>query len=35
MLPLEAKLTPVTISPTIATIKLYGLNLRLGMGLLI
>jgi type IV secretory pathway TrbD component len=36
-LPLEAKLTLVTISPTIATTKLYGLRLRirLGMGLLI
>jgi hypothetical protein len=35
MLPLEAKLTLVTICPTIATMKLYGLRLRLGMGLLI
>jgi type IV secretory pathway TrbD component len=34
-LPLEAKLTLVTISATIATIKLYGLRLRLEMGLLI
>jgi hypothetical protein len=32
-LPLEAKLILVTISPTIATMKLYGLRLRLGMGL--
>jgi hypothetical protein len=35
MLPLEAKLTLVTISPTIAIMKFYGLRLRLGMGLLI
>jgi type IV secretory pathway TrbD component len=34
-LPLEAKLTLVTISTTIATMKLYGLRLRLGIGLLI
>jgi hypothetical protein len=34
-LPLDAKLTLVAISPTIATMKLYGLRLRLGMGLLI
>jgi hypothetical protein len=34
MLPLQAKLTLVTISPTIATMKPYGLKLRLGMGLL-
>jgi hypothetical protein len=34
-LPLEAKLTLVTISPTIATMKLYGLRPRLEMGLLI
>jgi hypothetical protein len=33
-LPLEAKLILVTISPTIATMKLYGLRLRLGIGLL-
>jgi hypothetical protein len=33
MLPLEAKLTLVTISPTIVTMKLYGFRLRLGMGL--
>jgi hypothetical protein len=32
---LEAKLTLVTISPTIATMKLYGFRLRFGMGLLI
>jgi hypothetical protein len=32
---LEAKLTLVTISPTIATMKLYGFRLRLRMGLLI
>jgi hypothetical protein len=34
MLPLEAKLTLVTIYPTIVTMKAYGLRLRLGMGLL-
>jgi hypothetical protein len=34
-LPLDAKLTLVAISPTIATMKIYGLRLRLGMGLLI
>jgi hypothetical protein len=33
-LPLKAKLTLVTISSTIGTMKLYGLRLRLGMGLL-
>jgi hypothetical protein len=33
-LPLEAKLILLTISPTIATMKLYGLRLRLEMGLL-
>jgi hypothetical protein len=33
-LPLEAKLILVTIFPTIATMKLYGLRLRLRMGLL-
>jgi hypothetical protein len=33
-LPLEAKLILVTISPTIATMKLYRLRLRLGMRLL-
>jgi hypothetical protein len=33
--PLKAKLTLVTISPTIDTMKNYGLRLRLGMGLLI
>jgi hypothetical protein len=32
MLPLEAKLIPVTLFPTIATMKLYGLRLRLRMG---
>jgi hypothetical protein len=35
MLPLKTKFTLVTISPTIATMKLYGLRVRLGMGLLI
>jgi hypothetical protein len=33
-LPLEAKLTLVTLSPTIVTMKSYGLRLRLGMGML-
>jgi hypothetical protein len=33
-LPLEAKLILVTLFPTIATMKLYGLRLRLRMGLL-
>jgi hypothetical protein len=33
-LPLETKLTLVTISPTIEIMKVYGLRLRLGMGLL-
>jgi hypothetical protein len=33
-LSLEAKLTLVIISPTIVTMKPYGLRLRLGMGLL-
>jgi hypothetical protein len=33
-LPLEAKLILATIFPTIATKKIYGLRLRLGMGLL-
>jgi hypothetical protein len=33
-LPLEVKLILVTISPTIITMKLYGLRLRLRMGLL-
>jgi hypothetical protein len=33
-LPFEAKLILVTIISTIATRKLYGLRLRLGMGLL-
>jgi hypothetical protein len=33
-LPLEAKLILVTIFPTIVTMKLYGIRLRLGMGLL-
>jgi hypothetical protein len=33
-LPLEEKLILVTISPTIATMTLYGLRLRLEMGLL-
>jgi hypothetical protein len=33
--PLEAKLIFVVISPTIATMKPYGLRLRLGMGLFI
>jgi hypothetical protein len=32
---LEAKLTLVTISPTIVTMKAFGLSLRLGMGLLL
>jgi hypothetical protein len=32
MLRLEAKLTLVAISPTIVTMKPYGLRLRLGMG---
>jgi hypothetical protein len=34
-LPLEAKLILATISPTIATMKLYGHRFRLGMGLFI
>jgi hypothetical protein len=34
MLPLEAKLTLVTISPTIITMELRDLRLGLGMGLL-
>jgi hypothetical protein len=33
--PLEAKIILVAISPTIATMKPYGLKLRLGMGLFI
>jgi hypothetical protein len=33
-LPLEAKLTLVTISPTIVTMELHDLRLGLGMGLL-
>jgi hypothetical protein len=33
-LPLEAKLTLVTITPTIVTMKAYRLRLSLGMGLL-
>jgi hypothetical protein len=33
-LPLEAKLTLVTISPTIVTMKLYELRFRLWLGLL-
>jgi hypothetical protein len=35
MPPLEEKLIFVAISPTIATMKPYGLRLRLGMGLFI
>jgi hypothetical protein len=34
MLPFEAKLILVTLFPTIATMKLYGLRLRLRMWLL-
>jgi hypothetical protein len=34
MLPLEAKLTLVTISPTIVTMEPHELGLRLGLGLL-
>jgi hypothetical protein len=34
MLPLEAKLTLVTISPTIVTMKPHELRFRLGLGLL-
>jgi hypothetical protein len=34
MLPLELKLTLVTISPTIITMKLHKLRFRLGLGLL-
>jgi hypothetical protein len=34
MLPLREKLTLVTISPTIVTMKLYELRLRLGLGML-
>jgi hypothetical protein len=34
MLPLDAKLTLVTISPTIVTMKLHKLRFRLGLGLL-
>jgi hypothetical protein len=34
-LPLEAKLILMAISPTIATMKPYGLRFRLGMGLFI
>jgi hypothetical protein len=34
LLPLEAKLTLVTISPTIVTMKLHELRFRLGLGLL-
>jgi hypothetical protein len=33
-LPLEAKLTLVTISPTIVTMKIHKLRFRLGLGLL-